>query len=93
MYAIFVFPPQSGKNGIADWLEANLKSNLSINQIDITNELSSICLLYADDCILYRRIDSLTDVKDLQDDLQIFWEKKVENVFQCWQMCGCIYNS
>ena len=38
---------------------------------DITNELSSICRLYADDCILYRRIDSLTDVKDLQHDLQI----------------------
>ena len=37
---------------------------------DIVQELSSICRLYADDCILYRRIDSFTDVRALQDDLQ-----------------------
>ena len=45
---------------------------------DIVQELSSICRLYADDCILYRRIDSFTDVRALQDNLQLLelWEKK-----------------
>ena len=38
---------------------------------DIVQKLSSICRLYADDCILYRRIDSFTDVRALQDDLQL----------------------
>ena len=45
---------------------------------DITQELSSICHLYADDCILYRRIDSFTGVRALQNDLKLLelWEKK-----------------
>ena len=34
---------------------------------DIVQELSSICHLYADDYILYRRINSFTDVRVLQD--------------------------
>ena len=38
---------------------------------DIVQELSSICRLYGDDCILYRRIDSFTDVRALQDNLQL----------------------
>ena len=38
---------------------------------DITQELSSICRLYADDCILYQRINSFIDVKPLQHDLQL----------------------
>jgi len=47
---------------------------------DIVQELSSTCYLCADDCIilLYRRIDNFTDVRALQDDLQLLelWEKK-----------------
>ena len=37
----------------------------------IVQESSSICRLYVDDCILYRRIDSFTDVRALQDDLKL----------------------
>ena len=44
---------------------------------DVVQELSSICRLYANDCILYKRIDSFTDVRALQDNLQLLelWEK------------------
>ena len=52
---------------------------------DITQELNSICCLYADDGILYRRINSFTDVRALQDD-KVIWnmKEKVENVLQYW---------
>jgi len=44
---------------------------------DITSNLTSNCRLYADDCILYRRIDSQSDVIALQEDLKQLeiWEK------------------
>ena len=44
---------------------------------DITHNLTSTCLLYADDCILYRRIDSQSDIDALQEDLKQLevWEK------------------
>ena len=36
---------------------------------DITQCVSSSCRLFADDCIVYRKINSPTDIKILQDDL------------------------
>ena len=48
---------------------------------DITQHLSSSCHLFADDCVLYRWIDSPDDINLLQQDLlQLeIWEEK-------WQM-------
>ena len=37
---------------------------------DITTNLSSSCRLFADDCILYRKIDTPDDAKILQEDLR-----------------------
>jgi len=44
---------------------------------NILQGLTSACRLYADDCVLYRRIDTQADVSPLQEDL----EKKMEDVF------------
>jgi len=48
---------------------------------DITQQLSSSCRLFADDCVLYRRINSANDPNVLQQDLRQleFWE-------ETWQM-------
>ena len=45
---------------------------------DIVKDLTSTCRLYTDDCVLYRRIDTLEDARALQDDLQLLelWEEK-----------------
>ena len=45
--------------------------------INITHHLSSTCRLYTDDCILYRCIDSQSDVDALQEDLSQLeiWEE------------------
>ena len=50
---------------------------------DILQGLSSTCRLYADDCVLYRKIDTQADVNALQEDLKLLelWEKKMEDVF------------
>ena len=47
----------------------------SIN--DITTNLSSSCRLFADDCVLYRKIDTPDDAKTLQEDLRKLeiWEE------------------
>jgi len=37
---------------------------------DISTNISSLCRLFADDCILYREINSPTDAKMLQEDLK-----------------------
>ena len=37
---------------------------------DITTNLSSSCRLFADDCILYRKIDTPDDAKILQEDFE-----------------------
>ena len=44
---------------------------------DIANYVSSPCRLFADDCIIYKQINSPTDAKILQDDLLHLerWEK------------------
>ena len=60
---------------------------------DITQGLSSICHFYADDCILYRRIDSFTDVRALQNDLEQ-WEKKWKmsfNIDKCMVVLVTLY--
>ena len=51
-------------------------------------DLTSTCRLYADDCVLYRRIDTLADARALQEDLQLLelWEEKWKmsfNVDKC----------
>ena len=48
---------------------------------DITHHLSSTCRLYADDCILYRCIDSQSDIDALQEDL-----KQLEIWEEIWNM-------
>jgi len=52
---------------------------------DITQELSSIniCCLYADDCLLYRKITSFADVSALEADLKLLElrEKKLKMSF------------
>ena len=48
---------------------------------DIGNNISSTLRLFADDCLLYRVIDSLEDVYLLQQDLNL-----IANWCQCWQM-------
>ena len=47
---------------------------------DITDYVSSSCWLFADDCILYRQINSPTDAAILQNDL-----KGLEN-WEAWKM-------
>jgi len=44
---------------------------------DILQDLTSTCSLYDDDYVLHRNIDTLADVRALQDDLQLLelWEK------------------
>ena len=37
----------------------------------ILQGLTSTCHLYADNCALYRRTDTLTDIRALQDDQQL----------------------
>ena len=48
---------------------------------DITTNLSSSCRLFADDCILYRKIDTPDDAKILQEDL-----RKLEIWEETWGM-------
>ena len=48
---------------------------------DITHHLSSTCRLYTDDCILYRCIDSQSDIDALQEDL-----KQLEIWEEIWNM-------
>ena len=48
---------------------------------DITDYVSSSCRLFADDCILYRQINSPTDDAILQNDL-----KELENWEKVWKM-------
>ena len=48
---------------------------------DISTNLSSSCRLFADDCILYREINTPTDAKILQEDL-----KKLELWEETWGM-------
>ena len=36
---------------------------------DLPSSLNSTCRLFADDCLLYRKIDSITDANRLQQDL------------------------
>jgi len=45
---------------------------------DIPNYVTSTCRLHADDCILYRQIDSSSDANALQNDLSMLeeWEKQ-----------------
>jgi len=45
---------------------------------DIPSQISSTCHLYADDCILYRQIETHTDLITLQNDLLALelWERK-----------------
>ena len=47
----------------------------------ITDYVSSSCWLFADDCILYRQINSPTDATILQNDL-----KELENWEKVWKM-------
>ena len=44
---------------------------------DIPGQLTSACRLYADDCILYRQIETQADASSLQNDLEVLeeWEK------------------
>jgi len=37
---------------------------------DILSQLASTCLLYANDCILYRKIETQANLRILQDDLK-----------------------
>ena len=48
---------------------------------DITDNVSSSCQLFADDCILHRQINSPTDAAILQNDL-----KELENWEKVWKM-------
>ena len=48
---------------------------------DITNYASSSCRLFADDCILYRKINSPSNIDILQNDL-----KELENWEKIWKM-------
>jgi len=48
---------------------------------DIAFNLSSSCCLFADDCVLYRRIDSTDDPNLLQEDL-----RQLERWEETWQM-------
>ena len=55
---------------------------------DIANYVSSPCRLFADDCIIYKQINSPTDAKILQDDLLHLerWEKTWHmkfNIYKC----------
>ena len=45
---------------------------------DIPNHVTSTCRLHADDCILYRQVDSSADANALQNDLSMLeeWEKR-----------------
>ena len=51
---------------------------------DIIDYVSSSCRLFADDCILYWKINSPTDNDILQNDLKEFenWKKIMENEIQ-----------
>ena len=55
---------------------------------DITNCVSSLCRLFADDCIIYRQIDLPTDANILQDDLLQLerWEKTWHMKFNIWSL-------
>jgi len=55
---------------------------------DIPNHFTSTCRLYADDCILYRQIDSSADANALQNDLSMLeewekWWKMLLNIDKC----------
>ena len=48
---------------------------------DITDYVSSSCRLFADDCILHRKINSSTNIDTLQNDL-----KELKNWEKTWKM-------
>ena len=56
---------------------------------DLPEGISSQVLLLADDCILYREINTLNDCQDLQKDINTLcnWESKWQitlNIDKCW---------